>query len=262
MASPIASTQAGASIRTTFSAGGYIDNCSELQIGPSVTSASCGALGFNGGSASGLGVAYFGELHAQSDIASTYGRDFNPDRASSGASANFVDFLTIMLSSPNGPQPIAGFIRLSGELDGIVHGYGEEGSSAAGYASGSLQLHLDSSLGGTNCGVDMHPGLSSQKSCSAELAFAAGDSIRFGAFLTAVTDITLTSTGQFAMADFSHTGKITGITVWDANRQLLSDAILTTASGTVYGSSTVPEPASFAMLGIGVAALAIYRRYK
>ena len=58
--------------------------------------------------------------------------------------------------------------------------------------------------------------------------------------------------------DFSSTAKLAAILLFDANGNPVADYTVTGASGTVYPTSPVPEPASLAALGLG--ALALFRR--
>lgn len=56
-------------------------------------------------------------------------------------------------------------------------------------------------------------------------------------------------------ADFDSTTTLSGIQLYDADDNLVADFTLTSASGTSYPISPVPEPASLAALAVGGAAL-------
>jgi len=78
---------------------------------------------------------------------------------------------------------------------------------------------------------------------------------------------TLGSYGQFpgprfysgeAHADFSHTAILSGIQAYDAGGNLLSNVTISAESGTPYAVTSVPEPGSAALLGVGLLTLIGY----
>ena len=68
------------------------------------------------------------------------------------------------------------------------------------------------------------------------------------------------SQGATMVLDFSHTARVQSLAVFDSTGNMLNDVTIQAASGTVYPTaSAVPEPSSFALVGL-VLACAVYRR--
>ncbi len=62
--------------------------------------------------------------------------------------------------------------------------------------------------------------------------------------------------------DFSSTITLSAVNVYDQNDNLVNNVQVTGASGTVYPIQAVPEPATFAALGLGLAAMLRRRRQR
>ncbi len=86
--------------------------------------------------------------------------------------------------------------------------------------------------------------------------------------LTAEADILASAYEGKAVSDFSDTGTLSGIEFFNANHQVVpaADYVLTSASGTTYPSSPVPEASTlvstglFLALGLGGMVVAIHKR--
>jgi hypothetical protein len=85
---------------------------------------------------------------------------------------------------------------------------------------------------------------------SAPLPFTYGTPVKFQAGLLAEA---FPDTGSPVTTDFSTTAKLTGIRILDGGGHDVTDFVVQSASGTLYGpTGVVPEPSTMLFVGLGL----------
>jgi hypothetical protein len=174
--------------------------------------------------------------------------------ASSGSTSAIVDSIAQFTDTITFSQPGTGtgFLGFRENLAGTISGAG-----GGAQALGKFSVSYNDTLG---CIVQTTQNGSFVSSCFAfvPVTFGVSQQITIFGSLEARAKF-----GAFTVADFAHTAGISGVNLYDANKNLIGPVVLIGASGTAYGSApSVPEPSSLLLFATGLLGLAGATRAK
>jgi hypothetical protein len=215
-------------------------------------------------SANATASAEFGSLHevATASVTNTQGPFsmsdiFGDSRIEAVATASFTDTLTF-----GGNIQLGDFVRYDYSLDGGFTTTGDISPADRISSRALLGLEVNGNPEGSGASVDSHliPTQDSQSAQVRLLSFS--QTVQLTLTTDALIDLDFIGSGNSGSitGDFSHTGALTGIEVFDSQGNERTGWTLSSGSGHPYNQipPAVPEPAS--LMGLAAAVLAFVRR--
>lgn len=168
-----------------------------------------------------------------------------------GVTAQAVAWFSDMVTLEGGDNGTTGFLELSFALSGSSFGSGGEFEQAFAFMR----------FFGTGSPITV--GTTGPTTVKVEVPLTFGVETELRMFLSAFAESHIgpsSGTTFTANVDFLSTATLLGVQVLDANKNVLPDGQVTSASNLTYPALSVPEPGTLALLAAGLGAFIVRRR--
>jgi hypothetical protein len=238
-----------------------------VNVPAPIASSSCSdskSFGFGSFDGSTSAIAQYGGLRIL-DTAALSSPGGQNEQSVSTSQARLTDTLTIMGAG-------AAFLAIVGEVSGSQIA---TGAGVLFGGQGVFEVDLSGANPTSTCGVSLPTASNATTKCTTPLyAISSGSTVGLQVVLGTSVAV-FTTSGMLAAGsgniagDYSHTGQVVGVEVFDANLNLLKNVTVTTGSGFTYPlgvpAGAIPEPGSlflFVSGAVGLAGMTWRRRRK